>query len=174
MTGAGNIVIGIDPDVERIAWAAFEDGRYKAHGTIRRTRMERGSRVYHPPYFLDMPRFFERARKRRATVWVEDIFLGTAANGKPLVRAFKALAGVQQELVFIAWQQGLELAFVDNLAWHASQLGFTKGREALQQASHRRAQALAGISVPDPHEADAVCIAAHGGGLYLEATERAV
>lgn len=159
-----SLIIGIDPDVERIAWAAFQDGRHIAHGTIRRTRTEKGRRLYHPPYFVDMPRFFERARQREATVYVEDIFLGTA-NGKPMVRAFKALAGVQQELEFIAWQAGVELALLDNITWHRTQLGFVKGREELQAASHERAAALAGVPVPDPHEADAICIAAHGAGL---------
>ncbi len=159
-----SLTIGIDPDVERIAWAAWENGRHKAHGTIQRTRMERGRRVYHPPYFLDLPRFLARAAERQAAVFVEDVFLGRTPNGKPMVKSFKALAGVQQELVFIAWQHGLELTFVDNLTWHRSQLGFTKDREKLQAASHIRARELAGKPVTDPHEADAVCIAAHGCG----------
>jgi hypothetical protein len=166
-------VIGIDPDVERIAWAAFEDGRHAAHGTIRRTRTEKGARVYHPPYLLDMPRFFARAAERKALMCLEDVYLAFA-DGKPLVSTYKALAGVQGELAYLAWQAGIDLEFVSPLAWHRTQLPVQKGREAIQKASFERARFLTGESIVSPHEADAICITAHGLGLTTRATKCAV
>lgn len=164
-----NFVIGIDPDIERVAWAAFQDGQHMAHGTIQRTRTERGKRVLHPPYLLDMPRFFARAAERKARVCVEDVYLAFA-DGRPLVTTYKALAAVQGELAFMAWQAGIELEPISALAWHRSQLPIQKGREAIQAASYARAYELVGEPIESPHEADSVCICAHGCGL--RATER--
>lgn len=151
------IVIGIDPDTVRVSWAAFEEGAYRSRGSVQRVAE---GRVLEP-YRLDIQWFFWWCVKRSAEVHVEDIFLGRDGKGKPLVTAYKALAGLQGELKFIADGVGLELHFVSCLDWRRSQLGFTRGTEALQAASHERAAELAGEPVECPHEADAVCIAAH-------------
>lgn len=155
------LVIGIDPDTKRISWAVFENGQYKCRGTFARMLKGRMIEVYR----LDAKRFFHRAAERGAKVHVEDIFLGRDSKGKPLVTAYKALAGLQGELKFIAKGVGLELTFVSCLDWRRSQLGFVCGPDALQRASHLRAEELAGEPVSCPHESDATCIAAHGAGL---------
>lgn len=152
-----SIVVGIDADVVRLAYAVLRAGRLTAVATIQRT--DYLGRVV-PDYDHRLDTLMARSVSGGAEVWLEDIYLASGP-GKRNVRAFASLARVQGEIYAAARRNGLDLHGVLASRWQPSVLGLSRGRDALKAASMQLAQREWARPLTD-HEADAVCIAKFG------------
>ena len=159
------MLVGVDPDTKRIAFAAIEHGRVLRVGTL--DRADSRGRIL-PGYDAALTAFMRRAQETGAVVYVEDIYLAGRNAGS--VAGFKSLAQVQGEILRVARQHSVPVVLVAASTWHSSMLGFTKGRESLKAAAQTKARELTGRDDLSEHEADAVCIALYGS--KLEAAKR--
>lgn len=155
-----DVVIGIDADVHRIAWAAVRDGALLAVETVERAN-SRG-RV-DERYDQRLTALMRRAADVGAVVYLEGIYL---AEDRELsqarnVQAFRALAEVQGEIKHEARRCSVPILVVAATQWHSNVLGFVRGREALKEAARTVAQSLAARELSE-HEADAVCVDLYG------------
>lgn len=155
------MIVGIDADFHRVAWAAVHGGRVVAVETIERSNTK--SRMCEG-YDLAVRSLFRRAFEKGATVYLEGIFLAThrGTSTKRNVDGFRRLAEMQGELKAAARACGVLVETVQANTWHANMLGFVKGRDELQAAANRLAQEVTGLDDLTDHESDAVCIALWG------------
>lgn len=165
-----NVVIGIDPDWYRLAYAVLLDRHVRAVVTIPRlAKVE-----IHPQYDARLAALMRYAVGRNARVYLEAIYLAERveaeegqAPGRSTrnVQTFQRLAEVQGEILAAARRSNVTVCRVMPRAWQCAVLGKVRGREAIKEASVETAQARWGRPLSS-HEADAVCIAlfgAHGG-----------
>ena len=153
------LILGIDPDVHRLAYAVWFNGRITAVQTIDRADSRRNIKVRYDCALTDLMR---RASDRGAIIYLEDIFL--AQGAKANVRGFKSMAEVQGEIKQAARKSQVPLVGVMATSWQSDILGLTRGREKLKEASLAHAAKVfptPGRMLSD-HEADAICIAEFG------------
>lgn len=160
-----NADIGIDPDTKRIAWAQLRNGVCLEIGTIpRRT----AAGVFIPTYEAALIAFFQRCALIRATVWIENVFLGMHNNPSAVAR----LGEVQGELLFAArlCQVPIEDAQRPLQQTWRSKITMVKrggdhAKAELKMALSLGANVLTGSkrdATLTEHEAAAVCIGMYG------------
>lgn len=154
------VVIGIDADVHRVAYAAVCGERVLGAGTIERANSK--GRI-DERYDQGLTALMRRAQEIGAVVWLEGIYLaedGSTSQARN-VQGFRALAEVHGEIRREARRHGVPVEEAAPSAWHSAVLGFVRGRDALKLAAQSAAgRAWAGELTE--HEADAVCVALYG------------
>ena len=154
------MVIGIDADVQRIAWSAWQSDRLCGVRTILRTNTKRRlDEVYHQK-LTELMRF---ASEQGARLFLEGIYLAEyrGQTTKRNVDGYRRLAEVQGEIKHEARRLRVPLESVQPSEWQSAVLGFTRDREKLKAASLDMASSY----IPDitsDHEADAICIGLFG------------
>lgn len=154
------MIIGIDADVHRVAWAAVRDGVLLAVETVQRAN-SRG-RV-DERYDQRLTALMRRTADIGGVVYLEGVYLATDRELSPErnVQAFRALAEVQGEIKREARRCSVPVFVVTATQWHSRILGFVRGREALKAAAMALAQPIVTRELSE-HEADAVCVALYG------------
>ena len=151
------MILGIDADSRRLAFAAIEGGTLTATGTISRANTQ--GRI-HEDYDQRLTRFFRRAGERGARIFLEDIFLAKGGAGN--VRGFAAMAEVRGEVKRAARLCAVPVTDVNPSTWHSAVLGFTTNRDKLKDAAMAKARELDPDRQWTQHEADSACIGLYG------------
>jgi hypothetical protein len=164
-----SVVIGIDADARRLAYAVVQGGRLRAVCLI--TRSEPNGTI-HGRYDQLLTALMMKARAEDGVIYLEDIYLddrkGKGGPNKHFhgsTTGFKHLAEVQGEIKREARRFGVPVVSVKAVTWYSKVLGFTKDRAKLKAASMEKATATArsiGVRGLSEHEADAVNIALYG------------
>lgn len=172
VNGVNRVVIGIDADVHRIAYAAVRGGKVVEVDTIERANAR--GRIW-PDYDQALAEFMRRAASARAMVYLEGIYLGSETAGpkgqrnpKRNVDAFRRLAETQGEIKRAARVAGVRVEVVAPSTWQSAVLGITRGRETIKA----KAAEIAAAHWPgkmSQHECDAVCLGLFGCGTMKEA-----
>lgn len=151
-------VIGIDPDVHRLAYAVLGNGHVPVVRTIPR---ENPKGDMEPQYDKRLSGLFRAAAEHNAVVWLEDIYLahGKACNPK----AYRRMAEVHGEIQRVARLAGVPVHTVLASTWQPRILtdGHRAERKVLKRLARQHAQDYVGRPLTE-HEADAVCIALYG------------
>lgn len=152
-------VIGIDADVQRIAYSAWESQRLLGVRTIQRANTKRRLEDDYHSRLVTLMRW---AADNGFQVVLEGIYLAEhkGIKTKANVDGFRRLANVQGEIRYEASRCRVPLEVVQPSVWQSSVLGRTTGREELKAASMEVACRY--CKPKSEHEADAVCIGLHG------------
>ena len=158
-----SVVIGIDADARRLAYAVMRGGAFHVAKHIERSS---ASNVRCGDYHRRLIEFMQAARKHNAVIYLEDIYLQFTPK-KPgytqhfSVTGFQALAEVQGEIKLEANSCQVPIVLVKAVTWYSEILGITRDRDKLKPASMKVAQRIARRDLSQ-HEADAVCLALYG------------
>ncbi len=152
------VVIGIDADTRRIAYAVINiTGTLERFGTVAR-RDSRGR--YATDYVDNISSLFgllDKSSGRVFRVYVEDCFLASGAQQN--VRTLKSLCRVTGQIELFAHMAGIQRpAFVEPGDWQFHVLGQTVDRAKLKAMSMEHAREFTDEELTE-HEADAICIA---------------
>ena len=154
------VILGMDPDVRRLAYATLVDGVFRGVRTIGRSN---AAGVMDAGYDAALEALMRRSSDVGAVLFLENIFL--AANDKKNVEAFAHMSEVQGEILGEARRQGVRVERVWASTWHSNVLGFTRDRVKLKAAAKKLAQGVAGQPLTE-HEADALCLALWGWEFF--------
>lgn len=152
------LVVGIDADARRLAYATIDGGGLRAVATIARANQAGRIDARYDTALLCLMR---NAADSGAVVYLEDVYLPTTGHTGRNVQGFKTLAVVQGEIRAVARRCGVPVELTSASAWHSTVLGFTKPRAELKAASMAKARTLAGQDLSE-HEADAIGLALYG------------
>lgn len=172
------MVIGIDADVHRVAYAVVDGDEVRAVETIERVV----NRVGHVSerYDARLTALMRRASELGAMVYLEGIWLAeNGGRGKAAprnVQVYQKLAEVQGEIKRAARLCAVPVEIVSPTTWHWAVLGMRAGREALKRAAQKKAFAATSKLLSQfadrelsEHEADAVCITLYAAGRPADA-----
>lgn len=160
------VVVGIDADARRVAYATVRDGNVSAVSTI--VRSNQMARI-EADYDQRLTAFFRRASEMGSVVYLEGIWLADKSEAN--VQAFRSLAMVQGELAAAARRVGVVVNVVQPGEWRAVVMPKVRGRAECKKAAGDIAGRAVGREDLSEHEADAVCIALAGWTWECE-TER--
>lgn len=167
------MVIGIDADTRRVAWAAIEGGRVCDVGEVARTNT---TGRFEDAYWQQLTSLVRRAQASGAVIYLESVYLPSSERKDEVrnVQTLIVLAEVQGEIKSRARQHGVPVVPVSAHEWRSVVLGRTVGRDELKRLAMEKARQLiidnGQLTVElSEHMAEAVCIGLAGEAMNKEA-----